>query len=187
MKTRVTRAAAVVAVGLTAAAPASAICRVETVSYSTPERGRVVWIPTSLAAVWGSGGDTQTRSIDQGTSTSSTHGSSDTVGGGAEVGFKLVKVSAKYDHTWDRSTTTGLSYSSSWSYEVHLPAAARRARARLYHKGFMFHFKQFVTYTNGCPTKVFKHVAILPTRSNGSGAYWWAAETYKNRNRIKIG
>jgi hypothetical protein len=179
-------AAAVTTPALTAAGPAKAearMCAVDTVVYKTPEKGRLVWIPTNVYDMWQDGG-TQTRSFSDGQSTATSKGSSHTIGGSGGVDVKLVKVSAKYDYTWSRNTTNTVSWTKGYSYSFNLPAG-ETSRTRLYRKGFRFPVKQIVTYTNNCDTKIFWHRAIVPTAATKLANYKWAVELYRDRGKLK--
>jgi hypothetical protein len=178
-----TTAAVVVPLTAVSADAQARTCAVDTVVYKTPKKGRVVWIPTNQYGAWQVGG-TQGRSYSQGEATARSKGSSDTVGGSAGGDIKLVSVSAKYDHTWNRSTTRTVSWTKGYSFTLNLPDG-KRSRTRLYHKGFKFPVKQIITYTNNCETKIFWHSAVLPTKRNTAAHYLWAVELYKNRGKLK--
>lgn len=179
-------ATVVTAPALTASSGAAAgarMCAVDSVVYKTPEKGRLVWIPTNVYDMWQDGG-TQTRSFSDGESKATSKGSSHTVGGSGGVDVKLVKVSAKYDYTWSRNTTNTVSWTRGYSYSFDLPSG-ETSRVRLYRKGFRFPVKQIVTYTNNCDTKVFWHRAVVPTAATKLANYKWAVELYKNRGKLK--
>ena len=158
-------AAAGVVVPVVTASPAMAMCAVDTVSYSTPYAGSRVLVPTSLAAGAYQKGGTQSVSYSDGDLYSKTSGSSDTAGGSAEVGWGWGKVSATYNHTWNRSTTSTTSHTK--TYTTTSPALPKKYLTRwtLYHKAWKFKVRQVVTYTNNCATKVHWRTVAMPTSS----------------------
>ncbi len=175
------------AVGV-AAAPASwAACAVEGVSYTTPQRGRQVWIPTSTFSDWKKGGSI-TRTVSDGETTSRTKGSSNSIGADGKVGGKIgpigAEVTVKYNHTWSKSTTTGTSITRSWSYSFKVPRDALY-RARAYKKGWLFKYKRTIFYTNTCDPQVTWFYGAAPVRAN-KGVYYWALEKYSKRNKLRF-
>jgi hypothetical protein len=147
------------------ASPAMAMCAVDTVSYSTPYAGSRVIIPTSLAAGPYQKGGTQSVSYSDGDLYSKTTGSSDSAGGSGEVGWGWGKVSATYNHTWNRSTTYSTSHTK--TYTTTSPQLPKKYLTRwtLFHKAWKFKVKQIVTYTNNCPTQIHWRTVALPTNS----------------------
>jgi hypothetical protein len=152
------------------------ICAVDTVSYSTPQKGHVVYIPTNLAAGTYQVGGTQSVSYADGDLKATTKGSSDTVGGGGGIDFKLFSASATYNHTWNRSTTVTTSHTRTYTTtSPQLPAHAR-TRWTLYHKGYQFPVKTIVTYTNDCPTQTFTRTVHVPTKSWAQTQWSWEVQ-----------
>jgi len=158
-------AAGTVVVPVVTASPAMAMCHVDTVSYSTPYAGTRVIIPTSLAAGPYQKGGTQSVSYSDGDLYSKTTGSSDSVGGSGEVSWGWGKVSATYNHTWNRSTTYTTSHTK--TYTTTSPQLPKDSLTRwtLFHKAWKFKVKQIVTYTNNCATQVHWRTAAMPTNS----------------------
>jgi hypothetical protein len=160
------------------------MCSVDTVTYLTPRKGVTVWIPTALAAgPWQKGG-TQSVTYADGELKATSKGSSDSVGGDAGVSFAVVKASAKYDHTWNRSTTTTTSKTKSYTtHSVQLPKD-ERSRWTLYHKGYKFPVKQVINYTNGCDTRIIKRTVHVPTPSWTQTNLSWEVQRYSTRNAL---
>jgi hypothetical protein len=170
-----------------ATAPASwAICAQDGVSYSTPYRGRQVWIPTSTFSDWKKGGSI-TRTVSDGESTSRTKGSSHSVGADGKVGGKIgpigAEVTLKYNYTWSKSTTTGSTITRSWSYNFPVPNDGLY-RARAYKKGWIYKYKRTIYYTNGCDPQVRWFYGAAPVKTN-KGSYYWALEKYEKRGSFR--
>ena len=174
------------ALGVAGAPSSWATCAVEGTSYTTPQRGRQVWIPTSTFSDWKKGGSI-TRTVSDGTSTSRTKGSSNSIGADGKVGGKIgpigAEVTIKYNHTWSKSTTTGTSITRSWSYSFKVPTDALY-RARAYKKGWIFKYKRVITYTNGCDPQVRWYYGAAPVKSD-KGVYYWALEKYSKKNKFR--
>ena len=190
------KSAAVVLTAALGAAPLAAVtmlaptaaqarmCAVDSVTYKTPKPGRTVWIPTALAAgPWQKGGQ-QSVSYSDGSLEATSKGSSDTAGGSTGVNFGVWDASAKYDHTWNRSTTTTTSKSKTSSASSPTLPKDERSRWTLYHKGFKFPVKQIVTYTNGCDTRVFWRTIHVPTTSWTQSNLSWEVQRYSTRNKL---
>ena len=172
--------------GVAGAPSAFAACAVEGTSYSTPYRGRQVWIPTSTYSDWKKGGSI-TRTVSDGESTSKTTGSSHSVGADGKVGGKIGPIGAeltvKYNYTWSKSTTTGTSVTRSWSYSFKVPTDSLY-RARAYKKGWIYKYKRTIYYTNGCDPQVRWFFGAAPVKSN-KGVYYWALEKYAKKGSFR--
>ncbi|GAA1931882.1 hypothetical protein [Nocardioides marmoribigeumensis] len=175
-----------VAGGVAGAPGAWAACAEEGHSYSTPYRGRQVWVPTSTFSDWKKGG-TITRTVSDGETTSKTTGSTHSIGVDGKVGGKIgpigAEVTVKYNYTHSASTTTGTSVTRSWSYSFKVPTDALY-RARAYKKGWVYKYKRTIFYTNGCDPQVKWFYGAAPVKSN-SGTYYWALEKYANKGKLR--
>ena len=193
LKTLAASVACVVAASGVTAAPAlvlsgsgaqARMCAVDTVTYKTPKPGRTVWIPTSLAAgPWQRGG-TQSVSYSDGALKAVSKGSSDTAGGGGGVNFGVWNASAKYDHTWNRSTTTTTSKTKTYTTQSPKLPTDERSRWTLYHKGYKFPVKQIITYTNNCKTQIYWRTIHVPTTSWSQANLSWEVQRYSTRSAL---
>lgn len=175
------------AVTISAAPSAYAVCAPDGASYSTPYNGRKVWIPTSTFSDWKGKGKI-TRHETDGESTSNTVGSVHNVSVEGKAGSKIgpvgVEVTAKYNYTHSKSTTTKSRVTRGWSYSFPVPNNDHIYRARAYKLGWFFKWKKTQYYTNGCAPKVTWRFTAAPVKSN-RGTYYWALERYDNRNKYR--
>lgn len=160
---------------------AHAICDVDTTFVKKTTKGTKVWIPSNgfpAGKGWQQGG---TISINTSSSTSKakSKGSADTVGGGGGLNIGIGSVSAKYDHTWNRSTTKTSTYGTS---ETRTLGQKGRWRPRLYAPGYRFTATTVTTYFGGCPSTVTKAKVLLPSKR---GAWLLGKESYKTRGEYK--
>ena len=174
------------AVGIAGAPSSWAACAEEGHSYSTPYRGRQVWVPTSTFSDWKKGG-TITRTVSDGESTSKTTGSTHSIGVDGKVGGKIgpigAEVTVKYNYTHSSSTTTGTSITRSWAYSFNVPSDTLY-RARAYKKGWIYKYKRTIYYTNGCKPQVKWFFGAAPVKNN-RGTYYWALEKYANKGKFR--
>lgn len=175
------------AVGI-AGAPASwAACAEDGISYSTPNKGRKVWIPTSDASAWKGEGRIVRHESDA-ESVSNTVGSVHNVSVEGKAGTKIgpvgVEVTTKYNYTHSQSTTTRSRVERGWSYEFRVPNNDSIYRARNYKLGWIFKYKRTIYYTNGCDPQVRWFFGAAPVKRN-AGTYFWALERYENRGKFR--
>src|SRR3954451_6529659 len=154
-----------------AAAPANAQgCVVDGVSYTIMGAGSRIWIGTSVFSDWKPGPASIIRSESRTGTTSSSHGSSDTVSGGVNWGV----VAAQYNHEWNRSVTRSSSLQKTWSYETQVPAGMT-ARARVFKKAWSFPVRKRVSYVKSpqCPKlgDTYDFHARMPVSTNSNSAY----------------
>jgi hypothetical protein len=147
-------------------------------------QGSKVWIPTSLFPVGKDFQDpgTLTVSRSDGQMYAKMKGSSDTAGGGGGVNIGVAQVSAKYDHTWNRSTTTTDSWTTSYSRTL---SSVEVFRLRVYRSGFKFKYVAVAVYTPGhdnCPDRVYTKTAVLPSERREKKV---GVETYANRGKTQ--
>ena len=116
-------------------------CQVDSVSYKILGGGHRVWIGTNVYSYWTAGPATIRRTVQRAASAGSSHSSSDTVEGGVNYGI----VSAKYNHTWERGTSTSATRTTSWGYDITIPRGMT-ARARVFHDGWNFPARKTVVY-----------------------------------------
>lgn len=174
------------------AAPADAaayICRHDHAFVKNTERGAAVWIPTSNhfsspsnRSGWQQGG-MQGYSESDGAQTSRTKGSADTAEAGGGLNFGIANVSTKYNHQWNRSSTTGNSQTKTWSQSVSLPAG-KISRMRIYQAGWRFRFTWVIVNEGGpnCKNQTFTRMAVLPTKAKVTAML---VELYKNRGKTR--
>ena len=131
--------------GLTAvttitAAPAHAICDHDRTFFTTKDRGRKVWIPTSDYSVWKRGGSI-TRSESGAKTKATTKGRSHSVTTSGEVGAQVgplsLGVTRSYDDTYSTSTTNESTITKGWDYHFKIPSDGLY-RARLYKLGWIY-------------------------------------------------
>jgi hypothetical protein len=175
-------------VGAVAVAPSAfAMCDYDATFYSTPYVGRKVWIPTSTFSDWKKGGSI-TRSTSDGESTATTTGSVHNVDIQGKAGTKIgpvgVEVTAKYNYTHTKTTTTKSSVTRGWAYSFKVPTDALY-RARAYKLGWLYKYKKTVTYLGGCADTVKWYYAAAPVRAN-AGTYYWALEKYDNKGKFRF-
>ena len=171
-----------------AAHPAARMCVHDHSFVKSTEKGAAVWIPTSKhfsspsnPSGWQQGGS-QGYSESDGAQTAKTKGSADTVEGGGSVSIGIADVSGKYNHQWNRSTTTGSSQTKTWQQTVNLPN--KLSRMRIYQAGFKFKFTYVVVNDGGpaCATQTYPHTAVLPTKHKVTAMM---VELYSKRNKVK--
>ena len=147
-----------------------------------------MWIPTSNhfhspsnPNGWQQGGQ-QGWSESDGSQTAKTKGSADTAEAGGGVNFGIADVSAKYNHQWNRSSTTGNSQTKTWSESVNLPD--KTSRMRIYQAGWKFLFTYVVVYESGptCENKTYTRTAVLPTKKKVTAML---VELYVNRGKTR--
>ncbi len=176
-----------VAVGVAGAPGAWATCAVDHISYSTPNKGRKVWIPTSNFSDW-KGYGTIVRTLSEGTSTASTVGEVHdvTVQGkaGGKIGPVGVEVTTTYNYVHSRSTTTRSRTTRGWKYRFPVPKNDHLYRARAYKLGWIFKYKRTILYTNACPTRTTWYFAAAPLRRN-TGTYAWLLERFDHRGNLR--
>lgn len=178
-------------VAFVATAPtASAICDIDRSYYSTPYKGRKVWVPTNKYSAWvGDDGARIKRSESQGKMTSSTKASKHSVTVTGKVGTKIgpvgAEVTSTYNGTWSRSTTNASSYTSRWAYSFRVPKDKNLWHARLYKQGYVYKYKQTITYLGGCKNKVRWFYSAAPVKSNNTFYYRWALESRPNFNKLR--
>jgi hypothetical protein len=165
----VTALAAVGPAGVVSSASAAG-CHRDGVSYKILGSGYKVWIGTNVYSIWTAGPATIGRTVSKAATAGSSHSSSDTVEGGISYGV----VSAKYNHTWSRSTTTSSTRTSAWTYNITIPKGMT-ARARVFRTGWNFPARKTVTYkkSSTCPiiSKSFRVRVNLPNRATGNNHY----------------
>jgi hypothetical protein len=175
------------AVGVATAPSSFAACAVDGTSYSTPYLGRKVWIPTSDFSAWKGEGRIIRHESDA-DSVSNTVGSVHNVSVEGKAGSKIgpvgVEVTAKYNYTHSKSTTTKTRVERGWSYEFKVPDNDSIYRARNYKLGWMFKYKRTIYYTNGCDPQVRWFFGAAPVKRN-TGVYYWALERYENRGNFR--
>lgn len=180
-------ASTLTAVGVAGAPSAYALCAVDGVAYSTPYKGRKVWIPTSDASAWKGEGKIVRQESDAASvskTTGSVHNVSVEGKAGSRIGPVGVQVTAKYNYTQSRSTTTRSRVERGWSYEFKVPNNNSIYRARNYKLGWIFKYKKTTYYTNNCDPQVKWFFAAAPVQRN-TGVYFWALERYENRNQFR--
>ncbi|HSE70424.1 MAG TPA: hypothetical protein VLA97_06675 [Nocardioidaceae bacterium] len=154
----------------TTAPAAAAGCRVDNVSYKILGEGYRIWIGTNVASIWVAGPGRISRTVSKTSTAGSSHSSSDTVEGGVNYGV----VSAKYNHTWNRGTTTSAARTSSWTYDIYVPGGMT-ARARVFKDGRNFPARKTITYQKGstCPviSRSWKVRVRLPNKATGNQHY----------------
>jgi hypothetical protein len=175
------------AVGVATAPSSFAVCAVDGTSDSTPNLGRKVWIPTSDFSAWKGEGRIIRHESDA-DSVSNTVGSVHNVSVEGKAGSKIgpvgVEVTAKYNYTHSKSTTTKTRVERGWSYEFKVPDNDSIYRARNYKLGWMFKYKRTIYYTNGCDPQVRWFFGAAPVKRN-TGVYYWALERYENRGNFR--
>src|SRR4051794_20512135 len=154
-----------------AAAPASAQgCMVDGTSYKIMGAGSRIWIGTSVFSDWKPGPASIVRSESRTGTTSSSHGSSDTVSGGINWGG----VAAQYNHEWNRSVTRSSSLQKTWSYETQVPAGMT-ARARVFKRAWSFPVRKRVSYrkSSQCPrlSDTYDFRARMPVSRNSNAGF----------------
>lgn len=180
---------ALTAVSVVGASPAWAMCDHERTSYSTPQVGRRVWIPTTTFSDWKKGGSI-TRTESDGASTAITQGSSHSIGVDGKVGGKIgpigAEVTIKYNYTQSKSTTRTTSVNRGWNYDFNVPKNDLY-RARAYKLGWLFKYKKIDSYTGGpsCDTKVSWRYGAAPVKKN-AGSYYWALEKKSKVNKYRF-
>lgn len=176
-------------VGATVDSAAAKMCRHDHAFVKKTERGAKVWIPTSShfgspsnPSGWQQGGS-QGYSESDGAQTSKTKGSADTAEAGGGLNFGIGNVSAKYNHQWNRSTTTGNSVTRTWSQSVNLPAK-KTSRMRIYQAGWRFKFTYVIVNDGGpsCKNQVYTRKALLPTKAKVTAML---VELYANRGKAR--
>lgn len=174
------------ALGVATAPAAHAACAVDHISYSTPYKGRRVWIPTSTFSDWKKGGRITRRETD-GRSTAKTTGSVHdvTVQGkaGGKIGPVGVEVTTTYNYKHSQETTTRTSITRGWDYSFKVPTDALY-RARAYKRGWIFKYKRTIFYTNACKSQTKWFFAAAPVKRN-KGVYYWALEKYANKGKLR--
>jgi len=145
-------------------------CMVDGTTYKVMGSGSRIWIGTSIFSEWKPGPASITRSESKTGTTSSSHGSSDTVSGGVNWGV----VAAQYNHEWNRSVTRSSSLQKTWSYETQVPAGMT-ARARVFKKAWSFPVRKRVSYkkSSQCPklSDTYDFHARMPVQTNSNSAY----------------
>ncbi|MFC4784363.1 hypothetical protein ACT8ZV_07815 [Nocardioides sp. MAHUQ-72] len=194
---RLLAAGALTATGLTpltvTASPAEAtparMCVHDHAFVKSTERGAAVWMPTSNhfsspsnPSGWQQGGQ-QGYSESDGDQTSRTKGSADTAEAGGGLNFGIGNVSTKYNHQWNRSTTTGNTQTKTWSQLVSLPSG-KTSRMRIYQAGWRFKFTYVIVNDGGptCKNQTYTRTAILPTEKKVTAML---VELYKNRGKAR--
>jgi hypothetical protein len=140
------------------------------VSYKILGAGHKVWIGTSVYSAWVAGPATIQRTVTRAATAGSSHSSSDTVEGGINYGV----VSAKYNHTWQRGTTSSSTRTTSWAYNITIPRNMT-ARVRVFKDGWNFPARKTITYrkSSTCPviSKSFRVRVNLPNKATGNNHY----------------
>ena len=152
------------------AATAGSGCHVDGVRYKILGEGRRIWIGTNIYSKWKPGPATISRTRSLTATAGSSHGSSDSV----DVGVNYLVVSAKYNHTWNRSTTASSSHTRSWTYGTTIPKGMT-ARVRIFKVGRSFPARKIVTYRKGssCPvvSRSWRVQVRLPVKSTTNKFY----------------
>ena len=168
---------------------AARMCVHDHAFIKSTEKGAAVWIPTSKhfsspsnPSGWQQGGS-QGYSESDGAQTAKTKGSADTAEGGGSISIGIADVSGKYNHQWNRSTTTGSSQTKTWTQSVNLPGD-KVSRMRIYQAGFRFRFTYVVVNDGGptCKNQTYTHTAVLPTKNKVTAML---VELYANRGKVK--
>ncbi len=145
-------------------------CMVDNVSYKILGEGYAIWIGTNVASYWVAGPAHISRTVSKTSTAGSSHSSSDTVEGGLNYGV----LSAKYNHAWQRGTTTSVARTSSWTYDIYVPSGMT-ARARVFKDGRNFPARKTITYkkSSGCPvlSKSWKVRVRLPNKATSNRHY----------------
>lgn len=177
------------AVGATVDSASARICFHDHAFVKSTERGAAVWIPTSNhfsspsnRSGWQQGGQ-QGYSESDGAQTSKTKGSADTAEAGGGLNFGVANVSTKYNHQWNRSSTTGNSQTKTWSQSVSLPSG-KISRMRIYQAGWRFRFTYVIVNDGGpsCKNQQYTRTAVLPTKAKVTAML---VELYKNRGKTR--
>ncbi|MCD4527459.1 hypothetical protein [Nocardioides sp. cx-173] len=175
------------AVTIIAAAPAHAICDHDRTYFTTPDKGRRVWIPTNDFSVWKKGGSI-TRSESGTKSTARTKGRSHSISVSGEVGAQVGPLSAgvttTYDETHSTSTTNESSITKGWDYHFKIPGDGLY-RARLYKLGWIYKYKRVDTYLGGCKPKKTRLYGAAPVKKNTNSVYYWAREKKANAGKYR--
>ncbi|HSV40189.1 MAG TPA: hypothetical protein VLI04_15625 [Nocardioidaceae bacterium] len=188
--TRVVLSLVMTLTGLTAtvavAPSAFAACVVAEVHYTTPNKGRKVWIPTSTFSDWKKGGKI-VRTESDGESTAKTTGSVHEVSVKGKVGAKYgpigAEVTTEYNTTWSQSTRRTTSVTRGWQYHFYVPDDALY-RARAYKLGWVYKYQRIVTYINPCDNLVEWRYGVAPVAQN-KGTYYWALEKFTKKGDLR--
>jgi hypothetical protein len=167
-----------------AASPAAAQgCMIDGTTYQILGGGDKIWIGTSVFSNWKPGPASISRSESKSGTTTSSHGSSDTVSGGVNWGV----VSAQYNHEWNRSTAQSTSLEKTWTYETQIPAGMT-ARARVFKRGWSFPARKHVSYrrSSTCPKSgdSWDFRARIPLASNSNNFYCDARDKWPGSDII---
>ncbi len=151
----------------------------------TTTKGQTVWVPSSRSAGPFQWGGSQSLTTSDGQLKATSKGSADTVGGSAGISFKLVEASAKYDHQWNRSTTTTKSVTQSFTTSSGDVSRKVHWRWRLYMRGYLFtavKTKHIPVPCVNAGTWRHKMRVVVPTKAK---QFSFSLERYKHRNMIK--
>jgi hypothetical protein len=171
------------AVTTIAAAPAHAICDHDRTIFTTPNKGRQVWIPTSDMSTWKGEGQitrTEQESKTEGRTVGKSHSVSVSGEVGAQVGPISAGVTTTYDETHSTSTTNESSVTKGWSYTFRVPNDDALYHARLYKLGWIYKYKRVDTYFGGCENKTTWLFGAAPVKRDTNSAYYWALEKKAN-------
>jgi hypothetical protein len=177
------------ALGAAVESASARMCVHDHAFVKSTERGRAVWIPTnnhfsspSNPSGWQQGGQ-QGYSESDGAQTSRSKGSADTAEAGGGLNFGIGNVSTKYNHQWNRSSTTGNSVTKTWSQSVSLPAG-KISRMRIYQAGWRFRFTYVIVNDGGpsCKNQRYTRTAVLPTKAKVTAML---VELYANRGKTR--
>lgn len=165
--------------------PAAAADACTTPMKVTTTKGEVVWQPSSRSAGPFQWGGSQSLSKADGSMTATTKGHTDTVGGTAGVSFKIFAAQAKYDHQWNRSTTTTQSFTSTFTTNSGNVSRKTHWRWRLYVKAYLFTSTESVYHPAPCANREEWSVTAKVVVPAQHPDYSFGIETYAHKDWLK--